>query len=1146
MNSATLLRRNLFHHWRVNLAVVLGVAVGTSVLTGALLVGDSVRGSLRELTLDRLGSVDHALVSDRFFSDKLPERLQQSKNFKNLFESLNAGIMVRGTVISADSQRRAGGVQVLGVNEEFWNLNRSKVPEDSLPTGREVALNETLARELGVEAGEAVLVRIEKPSAVPRETILGRRSDTVRTLRLRVKIILPDRGLGRFGFQAQQQLPRNAFVPLATLQRGVEHESQVNALFVTGREEQDSKSATAAERLQGILAAGVTLDDLGLRLKRHATATGTGGEYLYLESEEMVLRPSIAKTALDAAAELKAETSSVFTYLANTMAAGERSVPYSTVSGLDTASGAPFGPLQFTNEKHALPIKDDEILLNEWAVEDLQAQPGDNIALDYFEVGNRGELYEKRTHFRLRGVVRLTGAAADPSLTPQFPGIHDAENMADWDPPFPVDLSRVRPRDEDYWDLHRATPKAFVSLATAQKLWTSRFGALTSLRVAAAEDISLSETEKRYRRLLLERIHPEQTGLIFLPVKAQGLAATTGSTDFGMLFVGFAMFLIVAAAMLTALLFRLSIERRSKEVGLLTATGHTNAFLRRLFLIEGFALATVGSFLGLAGAVGYGRLMVYGLQNWWQAAIGTPFVSLHVTGLSLGIGFTASLAVILFSILLAVRQLGEASPKTLLAGYAFSEQTAARRRRSRKPQWTAGVAVTLAIVMVVISLISENVPALAAFYICGVAMLTAALAGLTALLKKDQSESTVGGKGNKTGLARLGARNAARLPGRSVLTAGLVACASFVIVTVALNRQDPASEAPHKESGNGGFSLVAESDLGLHHDLNTAEGRRDLDLFEDDEEAVLSRSEILPFRLRPGEDVSCLNLYRPTRPRILGVTRNMVERGGFDFQSSLSETEEEAANPWRLLEKNYPDGVIPAVGDANTVMWILHLGLGGEMPITDENGSPARLKIVGLLRRSVFQSELLISEANFLKLFPHQSGFHFFMVETPQTEAAKVNQILEEKLAEFGLDVTTTGERLAGFLVVENTYLSTFQALGALGLLLGTLGLATLILRNVVERRGELALLQALGFGRGAVTWLLVSENAFLLLFGLAAGTLSAVVAVLPHLVATGANLPWLSLMFTLLLVLAVGLGTGAAVAAFTLRAPLPSALRSE
>ena len=73
-----------------------------------------------------------------------------------------------------------------------------------------------------------------------------------------------------------------------------------------------------------------------------------------------------------------------------------------------------------------------------------------------------------------------------------------------------------------------------------------------------------------------------------------------------------------------------------------------------------------------------------------------------------------------------------------------------------------------------------------------------------------------------------------------------------------------------------------------------------------------------------------------------------------------------------------------------------------------------------------------------------------------------------------------------------------------------------------------------------------MAENAFLLLFGLAAGTLSAVVAVLPHLVATGANLPWLSLMFTLLLVLTVGLGTGAAVAAFTLRAPLPSALRSE
>ena len=74
---------------------------------------------------------------------------------------------------------------------------------------------------------------------------------------------------------------------------------------------------------------------------------------------------------------------------------------------------------------------------------------------------------------------------------------------------------------------------------------------------------------------------------------------------------------------------------------------------------------------------------------------------------------------------------------------------------------------------------------------------------------------------------------------------------------------------------------------------------------------------------------------------------------------------------------------------------------------------------------------------------------------------------IEDALVDFGADATGTAERLAEFHRVENTYLSTFQTLGGLGLLLGTVGLATVLLRNVLERRRELALLGAVGYRRG-------------------------------------------------------------------------------
>ena len=144
------------------------------------------------------------------------------------------------------------------------------------------------------------------------------------------------------------------------------------------------------------------------------------------------------------------------------------------------------------------------------------------------------------------------------------------------------------------------------------------------------------------------------------------------------------------------------------------------------------------------------------------------------------------------------------------------------------------------------------------------------------------------------------------------------------------------------------------------------------------------------------------------------------------------------------------------------------------------------------------------------------------------------------------LKIVTTGQRLARFLAVQNTYLSTFQSLGGLGLLLGTLGLAAVELRNVVERRGELALLRAAGFRRRTLAGLLLMENAVLLLAGLGCGVLSALVAVLPHLISGVASIPWNSLAVTLALVLAVGVIAGLAAAGRVLRAPLLAALREE
>src|SRR5262249_3484569 len=163
---------------------------------------------------------------------------------------------------------------------------------------------------------------------------------------------------------------------------------------------------------------------------------------------------------------------------------------------------------------------------------------------------------------------------------------------------------------------------------------------------------------------------------------------------------------------------------------------------------------------------------------------------------------------------------------------------------------------------------------------------------------------------------------------------------------------------------------------------------------------------------------------------------------------------------------------------------------------------------------------------------------NFFLVASPPGQTQHVKQLLETALGDRGFDVATSARRLEAYLAVENMYLSTFQALGGFGLLLGTLGLAVVLLRSVWGRRGERALLRALGSRHRALGWVLLSENGFLLLLGLGAGTATALLAVAPHLVGGEGAIPWPELVGMLAAVMLVGLLVAAAALAATLRAP--------
>jgi putative ABC transport system permease protein len=154
--------------------------------------------------------------------------------------------------------------------------------------------------------------------------------------------------------------------------------------------------------------------------------------------------------------------------------------------------------------------------------------------------------------------------------------------------------------------------------------------------------------------------------------------------------------------------------------------------------------------------------------------------------------------------------------------------------------------------------------------------------------------------------------------------------------------------------------------------------------------------------------------------------------------------------------------------------------------------------------------------------------------------------MLSRALQDFGLELTSTTDRLNAFNAVQNTYLGTFQILGGLGLLLGSAGLGIVVLRNVLERRGELGLLVAVGFRRRALQKLILSEHGALLGLGLGIGIVSAAVAVLPSLLSQGAQLPYVSLALTLGAVLLNGAAWTWLATKYALSGNLLDALRNE
>ena len=186
--------KSLWFFRKQHLAVFAGTLISTAVLTGALIVGDSVKFSLKQIVDARLGNTKFAMqTGDRFVRTELANDIS-----KDLDIATSSLLMLESIAINTESNFRINKTQIYGIDQNFWELSNKTTPELNED---EVIVSENVAQKLNLKINDEILLRVENANVIPLNAPFAKESDPSVSFRVIVKAIADDENLGRFGLK---------------------------------------------------------------------------------------------------------------------------------------------------------------------------------------------------------------------------------------------------------------------------------------------------------------------------------------------------------------------------------------------------------------------------------------------------------------------------------------------------------------------------------------------------------------------------------------------------------------------------------------------------------------------------------------------------------------------------------------------------------------------------------------------------------------------------------------------------------------------------------------------------------------------------------------------------------------------------------
>jgi len=605
LNRHSLISSSRKYYLKFYRLVVIAVVIMMAVLTGSLLLGDSVRGTLSDRVSERLGSAETVITGGTGFVN---EQIMLSPQLSN----------ARGYLLTQGFVSSSGKLLPVYV----WGTDADSIGYD------EALINEPLASKLEFPngapslreraGGEALSLHLPAHSLVPSGSLFVTKTYSTQ-MRVCIKGVKNVKDGGNLLLKNEQTLPLNIFVNRQQLNEVMDMKGKMNMIL-----SDDVLLEEDIAKLWNPTLSGVHLTD--------TTLTYDG---IFISD--------------DIVRSVKPQTT-YFSYLVNEIICNTDTVPYSFVTAVDIWKGT--------------PLSGKDIILSDYAASRLHVEVGDSVRMAYFLARDLKNLETKEQKFRVKAIEPMSAFIKDSLLKADFPGLSNVEKCTDWDSDLPIKMDHIHKQDEDFWYKYKNTPKAIVAYDAVVSDWGNSFGTATALRLSphSNRDSSISEWGSLptgegggigHSSLFMTVIHP----------RSQGLYSANNGTDFSSLFMALGFFIILSAILLMQNPLVEMFELRKKELLLYTQIGFTKRSIERLIFRESFSVILFASPFGVLAGVLYSAITLWLLGNVWSGATHTEGFMLHVNILTLFIGWFTGIVICAITLWLVVRNTSNSKVK---------------------------------------------------------------------------------------------------------------------------------------------------------------------------------------------------------------------------------------------------------------------------------------------------------------------------------------------------------------------------------------------------------------------------------------------------------------------------------------------------